>query len=375
MAVHSLHRKHRRRRFLGADFVALPGDNRAVTRIVQPKLRVSHKDDSQEREADAVADRMMGPGGVLEMSAGEAAVQRQCAECEQEDEETQRLQRKAQPEAEEDREDKEEDERLDTKRHAGTGEAQMVGDNLTQRIQRRRGQGRPLLPSEQAFFEPRFGRRFSRVRLHTDPEAQQLSESINARAFTLGQDIFFNRGEYRPGQPESRHLMAHELTHTLQQSGARTALLQREEKGQGQSGDKPYSYGPDGFRFEPFGETCERQEVSDTAVRQHILESLERNGDDPGSAFSSLRGERERNCCDVDLAAAEHYMWARAEVQSGETSYASMVTQISIYGVGKAVTPDPLIPRTGNCPPTPVSQAQVEWALAGASAGRKRREE
>lgn len=77
--------------------------------------------------------------------------------------------------------------------------------------------GTPLPASERAFFEPRFGRSFDDVRIHDGARADAASRSISARAFTLGGDIAFSKGEYRPGTVEGRHLLAHELTHTVQQ--------------------------------------------------------------------------------------------------------------------------------------------------------------
>ncbi|RAQ97512.1 eCIS core domain-containing protein [Thermogemmatispora tikiterensis] len=70
-----------------------------------------------------------------------------------------------------------------------------------------------------AFMEPRFGHDFSQVRIHTDEEAAEAAQALNARAYTVGQDIFFGPGAYAPQTDEGRHLLAHELTHTLQQQG------------------------------------------------------------------------------------------------------------------------------------------------------------
>ncbi|HEX3125993.1 MAG TPA: DUF4157 domain-containing protein [Thermoanaerobaculia bacterium] len=83
-----------------------------------------------------------------------------------------------------------------------------------------RGAGRPLTSSERNFMEPRFGADFSAVRLHMNQEADSRSRALQARAFTLGNDIFFRAGEYTPGKAESHHLLAHELTHTIQQGAA-----------------------------------------------------------------------------------------------------------------------------------------------------------
>ncbi|MCP4305524.1 MAG: DUF4157 domain-containing protein [bacterium] len=75
------------------------------------------------------------------------------------------------------------------------------------------GPGHPLPAAERAFFEPRFGRDLSAVRIHTDDSANKASRAINARAFALGRDIAFASGEYAPGTAKGRRLIAHELAH------------------------------------------------------------------------------------------------------------------------------------------------------------------
>jgi len=81
-----------------------------------------------------------------------------------------------------------------------------------------------------AEMEGAFGTDFSSVRIHTDSGAAQLSRSLNARAFTYGNDIFFNRGEYNPELASGKRLLAHELTHTVQQREG-IAMLAREGEG------------------------------------------------------------------------------------------------------------------------------------------------
>ncbi|MBN2005843.1 MAG: DUF4157 domain-containing protein [Anaerolineae bacterium] len=83
-----------------------------------------------------------------------------------------------------------------------------------------RGGGAPLPQSERDFFEPRLGADLSQVRVHTGSVAVQTSRDLNARAYTVGSDIAFNAGEYQPGSSAGRRLMAHELTHVIQQTGA-----------------------------------------------------------------------------------------------------------------------------------------------------------
>lgn len=80
--------------------------------------------------------------------------------------------------------------------------------------------GQPLSRSERAFFEPRFGHDLSHVRLHTGSNAGRSAAAINARAYTLHNNIAFASGEYQPQSREGRRLIAHELTHTLQQGSS-----------------------------------------------------------------------------------------------------------------------------------------------------------
>ncbi len=78
--------------------------------------------------------------------------------------------------------------------------------------------GQTLDPSAQEFLEPRFGHSFENIRIHADGEADRLSQNFQARAFTTGTDIFFREGAYNPHSRDGLHLLAHELTHTIQQS-------------------------------------------------------------------------------------------------------------------------------------------------------------
>jgi len=77
--------------------------------------------------------------------------------------------------------------------------------------------GQPLDTSTRAFMEPRFGHDFSKVRVHTDAHAAESARSVNAYAYTVGQDVVFGTGQYAPGTSEGRKVLAHELTHVVQQ--------------------------------------------------------------------------------------------------------------------------------------------------------------
>ncbi len=91
--------------------------------------------------------------------------------------------------------------------------------------------GSPLTASARSFFEPRFGRDFRDVRVHTGAQAAAAANAINARAFTTGRDIGFNTGEYAPDSHEGRRLLAHELTHVVQQRGTGTGTTLFAKKG------------------------------------------------------------------------------------------------------------------------------------------------
>jgi Domain of unknown function (DUF4157) len=83
--------------------------------------------------------------------------------------------------------------------------------------------GNPLPRSERSFFEPRFDTSFEDVRIHTGRAAESAAARLNARAFTLGSNVVFGHGEYQPQSPDGRRLLAHELTHVVQQSSSSAA--------------------------------------------------------------------------------------------------------------------------------------------------------
>jgi hypothetical protein len=87
--------------------------------------------------------------------------------------------------------------------------------------------GTPLPASAREFFEPRFGHSFARVRVHTGDEAERSAREISALAYTTGSHIVFGAGQYDPGSAQGRHLLAHELTHVVQQGGAPRGVIQR----------------------------------------------------------------------------------------------------------------------------------------------------
>jgi hypothetical protein len=94
--------------------------------------------------------------------------------------------------------------------------------------------GYPLAPSTRAFFEPRFGLDLRHVRVHTDAQAGEMARAVHARAFTHGQDIYFAPNQFDSSSEEGRKLIAHELTHTIQQGLDAGTRIQR------------FSFGEDG---------------------------------------------------------------------------------------------------------------------------------
>jgi hypothetical protein len=95
-----------------------------------------------------------------------------------------------------------------------------VHPDVTAQINSARGRGAPLEPAVREQMSGALGDSFADVRVHHDTLASTLAHSVQARAFTTGADIFFASGEYRPGGSAGRELLAHELTHVVQQRGA-----------------------------------------------------------------------------------------------------------------------------------------------------------
>lgn len=204
---------------------------------VQPKLTIGQPGDKYEQEADNVAEQVMSmPAPVQRQENGEEEVQMkpEIQRQEQPEEEemqakplagsiTPLIQRQEQPEEEEmqmkpeiqRQEAPEEEEEIQAKSNGGI--ADMEG--LETQLSNSKGGGSPLSDEAQSFMSPRFGTDFSGVRVHTDSSAVQMNQSIQAQAFTHGQDIYFNSGKYSPDTNEGKSLLAHELTHVVQQRG------------------------------------------------------------------------------------------------------------------------------------------------------------
>lgn len=230
---------------------------------LQAKLRIGEPNDRYEAEADRVADAIMassdpaheravslGPalqssahGGSRAAPAGlnpipELVVQRLIISAVP----PAHIQREATESCSAKEEITEEDKKEEAEESEATGEGELMGKeeegaeqktlqpkgrvqgvatpvDLEARIDASRGRGTTLSRSTREFMESRFGYDFSAVRVHTDGSAQRLNREVRSLAFTSGTDIYFAPGQFQPGTNAGKHLLAHELTHVIQQAG------------------------------------------------------------------------------------------------------------------------------------------------------------
>ena len=175
----------------GHDFSRIPAQGNASV-IIQPKLSVSTPGDMYEQEADRIANQVM--------RAHEPQLQRTCAcgggcsSCQNEQVVHEHLQTKS----------------AQTNNSMETAVPPIVHEVL-------RSPGHPLDESSREFMESRLGHDFSRVRVHTDTRAAHSARTVNAIAYTVGRNVVFGPGRYEPASTQGRRLLAHELTHVVQQ--------------------------------------------------------------------------------------------------------------------------------------------------------------
>lgn len=169
----------------------------------QSALYISSTNDTLEREADAIAEVVAGRQnsvtGTLTVSTARAvSAQRKCQECEKEEE------------------------RKTLSRKEATASAASLNQSVAPAIvhDTLRSIGRPLEDAPRRFMEARFGHDFSRVRVHDNHQAAQSAAAIHARAYTVGTAIVFGESQYAPNTFAGIRLLAHELTHVVQQAGA-----------------------------------------------------------------------------------------------------------------------------------------------------------
>ncbi|MFT3910815.1 MAG: DUF4157 domain-containing protein [Ferruginibacter sp.] len=201
----------------------------------QTKLSVNEPGDQYEQEANSVAD------AVVNNKTGQPVIQQKAIS---------RLQRLAT--SEEDEELNTNDERMkhdkDIQRAAIRGDdeenekmsasVQMKSEQgetsaspqLSSQIESARGKGSPLPKNTLQEMNTSFGADFSNVNIHTDTESENMNKELNAQAFTYGSDIYFNSGKYDTNSDSGKQLLAHELTHAVQQGSVQREMLQRREE-------------------------------------------------------------------------------------------------------------------------------------------------
>ncbi|CAC5343178.1 hypothetical protein PLAN_30409 [Planktothrix rubescens CCAP 1459/22] len=211
----------------GFNFAEIPitgNTDRSTSRIqpkfnlsLQKKLTVGEAGDKYEQEADSVAEKVVKkintPSG--EQSTSGQGVQRQ----EEED-----LQMK--PDISSIQRQEGEEEEIQAKSTQPDQQVMAGGDASTEletSIQTAKGGGQPLDGGLQRSMGQAMGADFSGVKVHTDSQSDQLNKSIQAKAFTTGQDVFFRQGAYEPSSRGGQELIAHELTHVVQQNGKSTS--------------------------------------------------------------------------------------------------------------------------------------------------------
>jgi len=172
--------------------------------ILQPKLKISQPDDIYEQEADRIAHHVT--------SLRDSAIQEKPTRplktdppCRYEGLEHNNISDPIMP----------------FSRRTSSTLATESTDGIAARIESFKGSGNPLSESVRAYFEPRFGKDLSDVRVHTNTKAAESARAINARAFTIGNNIVFEERQYAPETNDGRQLLAHELTHTIQQDARR----------------------------------------------------------------------------------------------------------------------------------------------------------
>ena len=230
---------------------------------IQTKLAIGKADDPFEKEADAVADKVVNKSGsenaiqkmetpvaddvqkVQKLETEEEPVQKMeeeeavqakeeveeepiqkmeeeeavQAKEEVEEEPVQKMEEEeavqAKEEVEEEPVQKMEEEEVQTKSN-GAGRS---GSSVESKLKSSKGKGQKMDKNTRNEMERGFGADFTDVSIHSGTEAQTMSSELGAQAFTSGKDIYFNEGKYNPESKEGKHLLAHELTHTIQQKG------------------------------------------------------------------------------------------------------------------------------------------------------------
>jgi len=176
--------------------------------VIQTSLKIGQPGDKYEQEADAVAEKVM-------MMSDSDTVQMQPVE---EEEDIMQPKLRMQP--------IEEEEMIQTMSENDGG---VASPEVVQQLNSTKGSGQPISTETNQFMGKAFGADFSGVKIHAGSDAVQMNQQLGARAFTHGNDIYFNNSEYNPESSNGKRLLAHELTHVAQQNGGiKRYLIQRD---------------------------------------------------------------------------------------------------------------------------------------------------
>jgi hypothetical protein len=172
--------------------------------LIQPKLEIGAVDDPLEREADEVAERVMRmPNHTAPQPHCAGTLQRKCSACEKENEQEKKIARK---------------------KVSGRATEPRTAPAIVREVLA--SPGHPLDVETRAFFEPRLGRDLGSVSVHSDSRAAESASHVRARAYTVGHDVVFGLGQYAPTSVNGKKLLAHELTHILQQGSTPQPMRQ-----------------------------------------------------------------------------------------------------------------------------------------------------
>ncbi|MFN8397586.1 MAG: DUF4157 domain-containing protein [Bacteroidia bacterium] len=236
---------------------------------IQAKLKVGEPNDSFEKEADQVAEKVVQQKS---MAAAPPPPVAPPAEGGGSDEvKTKKVARKG------------------IQRKPAGVDSNAAPTSVEQGLESRKGKGSPLAPDTQSQMEGAIGADFSGVRVHTDSEAVQMSQDLNAQAFTHGGDIYFNQGKYNPGTDEGDRLLAHELTHTVQQGAAPESKVDGGNANAGGEGGKAQR------------KPIQRKAKTDAPTAQKKVQRKSKRGTDATAAQKKVQRKPTPGVPDINL--------------------------------------------------------------------------
>lgn len=185
----------------------------SIKSLIQPKLKIGKPNDRYEKEADIIAEKVVQK---LEKPSSSITVKRRLGN-RQKFKDVER--------------DKEEMKIMKKPILHNENNSLILPKSFESQLNASKGKGNSLTRDVKSNMESTFGTNFSRVKIHTDSEAIQMNEELGAKAFTHVSNIYFNKGEYAPESTKGRKLLAHELTHVIQQDKKNSKLLNQSFSG------------------------------------------------------------------------------------------------------------------------------------------------